>query len=75
MSDITDVNASAGNIGSDEDLDLPRLEIPESLFSVLLSSVPVNTLHHDILHGTLGRDLGGLGLPVHEDDHLEEKLY
>ena len=74
MGHVTDVNASAGDIGSDEDLDLPRLEIPQSLFPVLLSSVAVNTLHHDILHSTLGRDLGGLGLPVDEDDHLEEKL-
>ena len=38
VGDITDVNASAGDISSDEDLDLPRLEIPQSLFSVLLSS-------------------------------------
>ena len=74
MGHIPDIDASAGHICSDEDLDLPRLEIPESLLPVFLSPVAVNALHHDVLHGALGRDRGGLGLPVDEDDDLEDKL-
>ena len=74
MGHIPDINPSAGDIGSNEDLDLPGFEISESLFSVLLSSVAVDALHHNVLHGTLSRDVGGLVPTVEEDNDLKDKL-
>src|SRR6266705_3652357 len=67
-----DVDAARGDVGRDENLDPPALQVVERALALALAPVPVERRDREITSRQLAREAGGAVLRPREDDHAPD---